>query len=112
MLGLITHVTTDITSVQRGIIFLMAEWSGSAKMAFKQLTDILAQRHTASEHLICIDVDREPGVYDLPEFFGKIHGNGEAAVVRDGRIVFVTSLGKDKSQMQERCEELLRFYEA
>lgn len=90
----------------------MAEWSGSAKMAFKQLTDLLRQSHTPSEHLICIDVDREPGIYDLPEFADKIHGNGEAAIVRDGRIVFVTSLGKDKSQIRERCEELLAFYEA
>ena len=90
----------------------MAEWSSSAKMAYKQLTDILAERHTKPEHLICIDVDREPGVYDLPEFSGKIHGHGEAAVVREGRIVFVITLGKDKTQIHKRCEELLRFYEA
>jgi hypothetical protein len=104
-------MTTDIASVRHGIIFLMAEWSGSAQMAKKQLTDILAHHHLTSQHLICIDVDREPSVYDLPEFAGKIHGNGEAAVVRDGRIVFVTSLGKNKNLIHERCEELLRFYE-
>ena len=90
----------------------MAEWSGPAKMAFKQLEDLLAQKHIGSENVICIDVDREPWIYDLPEFAGKIHGNGEAAVVKDGRVVFETSLGADKTQIQERCEELLRFYES
>ena len=104
-------MTTKIASVQRGIIFLMAEWSGNAHLAYGQLTRLLEERHLPSDHLICIDVDREREVYNLPEFAGKIHGNGEAAVVKTGRIVFVTSLGKDKRQIRERCEELLKFYD-
>jgi len=56
-------------------------------------------------------VDLEPKVYEMPEFAGRIHGWGEAAVVRDGRIVFVTVLGKDQSRIQEHCEELIRVYE-
>jgi hypothetical protein len=104
--------TTSITSIQRGIVFVMAEWSGQAKWAHKQLVDFLAEHRTPPEHLTCIDVDRQPDVYDLPEFSGKIHGYGEAAAVRDGRIVFVTTLGKDKNRIQERCAELLKFYEA
>jgi hypothetical protein len=76
------------------------------------LGDFLAQSGTALEHFTSIDVDRQPEVYDLPELSGKIHGYGEAGVVRDGCIVFVTTLGKDKSQIQERCAELLRVYVA
>jgi hypothetical protein len=102
--------TTQITSIQKGIVFLMAEWSGQAKWAHKHLTAFLDKQKSKVEKFVCIDVDREPGVYDLPEFSGKIHGFGEAAVVKDGRIVFVTVLGKDKELADERCEELLRVY--
>ena len=105
-------MATNIKSIERGIIFLMAEWSGQAKWSHKQLTEFLKQRQIAPEHFICIDVDHEPDIYDLPELSGKIHGFGEAVVVRDGRIVFVTTLGKDKSQINERFEELFRFYQA
>ena len=101
-----------IASVQRGIVFVMAQWSGQAKWAYRQLTEFLADHPAALEHLVCIDVDHEPGVYDLPEFAGKIHGYGETAIVRDGRIVFVTVLGKDRERIQEHCEELVKVYEA
>ncbi|HXC99876.1 MAG TPA: hypothetical protein VN048_11080 [Verrucomicrobiae bacterium] len=106
-------MTTNIALVQRGIVFLMAEWSGQAKWAYKQLKDFWELHNGTPEHLICVDIDREQNVVcALPELAGKIHGYGEAAVVRDGKIVFVTTLGKDKSQIQNRCEELLKFYRA
>ncbi len=104
--------TTKITSIQKGIIFLMAAWSGQAKWAYTQLTSFLEQRGMVLEHFICIDIDRELDVCDLPELSGKIHGFGEAAVVKDGRITFVTALGKDKDLIDQKCEELLRFYKA
>ena len=88
----------------------MAEWSGPAKAAHKYLAEFLAQNPPALEHLICIDLDRQPEVYNLPELSGKIHGYGEAAVINDGFIVFATILGKEKSQISERCEELLRKF--
>jgi hypothetical protein len=100
-----------IQSIQHGIIFLMAQWSGGAHWAHKQLTDFLEQRGVPPDRLATLDIDREPYVYDLPELAGKVHGWGETAVVKDGRIVFVTILGKDKGRIQEHCEELLRAYE-
>lgn len=100
----------DITAIQRGIIFVMAEWSGNAVWALKQLSTFLREHGVAPEHLTCIDVDREPEIYKVPELSGKIHGHGEAAVVRHGRIVFTTTLGQDQSKIQERCEELLKAH--
>lgn len=105
-------MTTKITSVQRGIIFLMFEWSGQAKWAYKQLRDFWKHHNGVPEHLVCVDFDREHDLWTLPELAGKVHGYGEAAVIRDGKIVFVTNLGKDKSQIQERCDELLKIYQA
>jgi hypothetical protein len=63
------------------------------------------------EHLHVLDVDDHPKLYDMPELVGRIHGWGEAAVIRDGRIVFVTMLGEDRNRIQEHCDELLRAYD-
>jgi hypothetical protein len=102
--------TTHIASIHNGIIFLMAEWSGQSKWAYKHLATYLEKQGISIETLASIDIDRKPYIADLPELAGKIHGFGEAAVVKDGRIVFVTVLGKDKELADERCEELLRVY--
>jgi hypothetical protein len=100
-----------IHSIQHAIIFLMAQWSGGAHWAHRALTQFLEQRGIPAERLITLDIDQEPELHDLPELAGRIHGWGETAVVKDGRVVFVTALGKDKRRIQERCEELLRAYE-
>lgn len=104
--------TTAISSIQRGIVFLMAEWSGGAKWAHDHLVIFLKQSGISLDQLHVLDVEHHPELYDLPEFAGRIHGWGETAVVRDGRIVFVTILGKDQSRIQEHCGELLRAYDA
>jgi hypothetical protein len=102
---------TAIQSIEHGIVFLLAEWSGGAKWAHRQLVMSLEQRAIPLERLHVFDVDRHPEVYDLPEFIGRVHGWGEAAVVREGKIVFVSVLGKDQSRFQEHCDELFRAYE-
>lgn len=111
MLGGSERHMTSITSIQRGVLFLLARWSGPAVVAHKFLSGFLQERG-ASEHLVCIDVDSEPEIYDVPEFSGKIHGWGEAAVVRDGRVVFFAALAKDQSRIQEHCDELFRVFAA
>ena len=81
-------------------------------MAHRYLVSFLEQRGFPSEQLHILDVDQHPELYDLPELAGKIHGWGEALVIRDGMIVFVTRLGKDQHSIQEHCDELLRVYAA
>ena len=102
--------TTSITSIQRGIVFLMATWSGGAQVAHRFLVSFLEQHGFPSEQLHVLDVDQHTELYDLPELTGKIHGWGEALVIKDGMIVFVTRLGKDQHLMQAHCDELLRVY--
>jgi hypothetical protein len=104
--------TTAIQSIQHGIVFLMATWSGGAQWAHGQLVAFLEQRGIPLEQLHVLDVDRHPELYDMPEFVGRIHGWGEAGVVRDGRVAFVTVLGKDQRRIQEHCDELFRAYDA
>ena len=105
-------MATTFLSIQNGIVFLMAEWSGPAKLAYNDLKCFLEHHRSALDNLTFIDVDREPDIYNLPELSGKIHGWGEVVVVKNGKIGFVTELGKDKSQIQNRYEELLKIYEA
>ena len=74
-------MTTNTTSVQRGIPFLMAKWSGQSQWAYEQLTDFLGKHDGTLENLICLDIDREKdAVSTSSELAGKIHGYGEAAV--------------------------------
>jgi hypothetical protein len=70
--------TTAIQSIQNGIVFLMAEWSGVAKLAHRQLVSCMEQRRIPLEQLHVLDVDCHPELYDMPEFVGKVHGWGEA----------------------------------
>lgn len=103
--------TTTIQSIQHGIVFLLAEWSGGAKWAHDRLVTSLWQRGIPLERLHVLDVDRYPELYEQPEFVGRIHGWGEAAIVMDGKVVFVAVLGKDQWRIQEHCEELFKVYE-
>jgi hypothetical protein len=103
-------MAVNISSIERGIVFLMAPWSGPAVMASQHLRDYLAA-HAPGVTYVSINVDDDPSVYEVPGLAGKIHGWGEAAVVRNGRVVFCTALAKDKVQFASRCDELLRAYE-
>jgi hypothetical protein len=99
-----------IDSIQRGIVFLMAEWSGGGQWAYPKLVAFLEQHDIPLEQLHVFNVDDYPELYDMPELSGKIHGWGEAAVVKDGRIVFFTRLAKEQHLIQDHCDELLRVY--
>jgi hypothetical protein len=72
----------------------MAFWSGTSVTAFAKLTEVVARLDKAGTlELVVIDVDSLKDLDDLPEFKGKVHGNGETAWVRDGDIVATSGLG-------------------
>jgi hypothetical protein len=77
-----------VRSIRRGVLFLMAYWSGYAVQAFTGLTKVLARPDADGLELVVIDVDDSPELDALPELKGRLHhGSGEAVWVRDGRIV-------------------------
>ena len=82
-----------VRSIRQGILFLMAFWSVSSVQAFAKLTEILGRLDTGSLELVVVDVDGSPELYELSELKGKIHGNGETAWVREGKIVATSGLG-------------------
>jgi hypothetical protein len=62
------------------------------------------------DQLHVFNIDHHPELSQIPELASKIHGWGETAIVKDGKIVFVAALGKDQKRIPEICEELLRIY--
>ncbi len=102
---------TSTTSIQRGVLFLHARWSGPSIIAQQYLLGFLEERGV-SGCLVCIDLDAEPEIYQVPEFSGKVHGWGEVAVVRDGSVVFFAALAKDQGRIRELCDELFRAFSA
>lgn len=82
-----------VQSIGRGILFLMAFWSGPAVQAFAKLTEILATLPAEDLELVVADVDGSPNLYELPEFRGQVTGSGETAWVRHGKIVSTSGRG-------------------
>ena len=101
----------SIREIDRGIVFLMAEWSGPAQWAWGQLREFVESYQATKPNLIKIEWQDAEAVYSLPELHGRVHGWGEVVVVKGGRIVFFTALGKEKTEVQNKCQELLRAYE-
>ncbi len=75
-----------VRSIRRGVLFLMAFWSVSAR--------------------VVADVDGSPALYELPEFRGKVHGYGETAWVRDGGIVATSGLGMNTACFEQNTRSL------
>jgi hypothetical protein len=83
-----------IRGIKRGILFLMAFWSGPSVMAFARITEVVSRLDKDQVvQLVVVDVDGSPAFYELPEFLGRVHGAGETAWVRNGSIVATSGLG-------------------
>ncbi len=97
-----------INSIDRGILFLMAFWSGPSITAFAKLTEVVARLDQGGElELVVVDVDGSPDLYEVPEFLGKLHGKGETAWIRNGRIVATSGLGLNTECYEPNTVSLL-----
>lgn len=96
-----------VRSIRQGILFLMAFWSGPSVQAFAKLTEVLARHDAEGLELVVADVDGSPALYELPEFKGKVHGAGETAWVRDGKIVATSDLSLNTACFEPNTLALL-----
>lgn len=96
-----------VRSIDRGVLFLMAFWSGPSVMAFAKLTEVLAAQPTEDLELVVVDVDGSPDLYELPEFTGQITGSGETAWVRHGKVVNTSGRGMNVESFQPNTLALL-----
>jgi hypothetical protein len=85
---------TIIGGIDRGILFLMAFWSGPALKAFASITEEVLRFDTSHVlQLVVVDLDGSPALWEMPKFLGQIQGAGETAWVRNGSIVATSGLG-------------------
>ncbi len=97
-----------IRSVHRGILFLMAFWSGTSVQAFAKLTEVVARLDLSNAiDRVVVDIDGSPALYELPEFSGKVHGHGETAWVRAGNIISTSGLGFNTDCFEPNTVSLL-----
>lgn len=98
-----------IESIECGVFFLMAFWSGGAAKAFTELSKVLATPETESLECVVADVDGSPSLYEVPEFKGNVHGWGEAAWVYRGKIIATSGLGLNTECFRPNTSTLLAF---
>lgn len=105
---------TVFSTVEYGIVFIMAFWSGPANLALQLLGETI--RHLDLEErleLVILDTDGVPRLYNHPPFGDdqstKLGGYGEAAWIRNGCIksVYTSDLGAPKSFYKSFTEKLL-----
>lgn len=96
-----------VPSIDYGILFLMAFWSGPSVAAFAKLTQAMREMQAEDLELVVIDVDGVPDVYQLPhvkDLYGQAiaapTGNGEAAFCQEGQIIQAAILGGGRTANQ------------
>jgi len=93
--------------LQRGVLFLMAFWSGPAVMGLKNLCFFFSELGFPEEftfRILDIDGASRSLVETLHQYPVRIGGNAEAYWYRDGKVIAATNVA---TATQERIRELL-----
>lgn len=92
---------TLVESIQNGILFFIAFWSGPSLQAFSKLTEAIQQLKLDHFELVVADVDGALELYQSPQLATLLgcgsltapRGCGEAVYCRDGQMVHAATLG-------------------
>jgi len=99
---------TVIGTIRCGVLFVMAFWSGPARLAFAELKRVLEGVDPSGRlELVVVDMDGCPDLCALPEFAGKLHGAGETAWILGGQIVCTSCLGPHFERFEPYTRQLL-----
>ena len=99
-----------VGTIDFGVLFIMAFWSGSSIRAFEELKRVLAKVDPDGRlELVVVDTDGCSDVYNLPEFLGKIHGSGETAWIKHGKIVSTSGMGFRPERFEPCTLQLLNL---
>lgn len=100
--------TEILERIERGLLFVMAFWSGSSYQSLIAITATLADLDPLA-HLdfVVIDTDGATQWYDHPGFRNRLHGCGEIAWIRNGSIVASTEIGFDPKSYRSNTEILM-----
>lgn len=97
-----------IRSIKRGILFVMAFWSGTSVRAFSQLSEVIGRNDPdGTLEFVVIDTDGAGEFYLHSEFTDKLHGHGETAWIKDGVIQCTSGVGYNPSCFEPNTKGLL-----
>jgi hypothetical protein len=96
------------STIRLGVLFVMAWWSGPSRQGFFKLKQVLASLDPGGQlEVVVVDTDGCPDLYECPEFAGQLHGWGEVAWVRDGRVISTSGMGYHPECFDPLTRELL-----
>ncbi len=75
----------EISTVNRGVLFVFAAWSGPAVVSYQLLCHELAQTQTATISVLVVDIDFIDQEFSSRVFGGALGGWGEALWIKDGQ---------------------------
>ena len=97
-----------IGTIRCGVLFVMAFWSGSARLAFGELKRVLeAVDPGGILELVVVDTDGCPDLYESPAFQGKLAGDGQTAWVRSGQVICTSGCGYHPECFEANTRHLL-----
>src|SRR5215213_8742225 len=82
--------------IGRGVVFLYVPWSVVSRIALRRLTSLLSSMRVPGLQLHVIESD---GVWAMANLGIQVHGSGETAWVRNGKVCFTVA---NLSEMTER----------
>lgn len=95
-------------TISLGVLFVMAWWSGPGRQGFLHLKQVLAALDPGGQlEIVVVDTDKCPDLYECQEFAGQLHGWGEVAWVRDGRVVCTSGTGYHPECFEPHTRQLL-----
>ncbi|MBL8848605.1 MAG: hypothetical protein JNG89_02935 [Planctomycetaceae bacterium] len=98
--------TSLIAEVNRGVLLLMAFWSGSSVTSYRRLMQTLQTPAGRNIEVVVVDHDGAHPLYVIPEFSGRLGGNGETAWIRGG-IIGATTTGTTGPESFAQCLDSL-----
>lgn len=100
--------TEMLEHIERGLLFVMAFWSGASFQSLITITELLAELDPdARLEFVNIDTDGATELYDHPSFKNRLHGCGEIAWIRNSNIIATTNIGFDPKNYRKNMQELL-----
>lgn len=97
-----------IGEIRCGVLFLMAFWSIHSCQAFTKLTEILSGLDPEGKlQCVVVNIDGVPATSHIAEFMGQISGAGEAAWIKEGRVVAISGPGFNVDRFATNTTALL-----
>jgi hypothetical protein len=99
----------DLSAVQRGVLFVLAEWSSPSVTMFRSLCRLAAEAPTVIFPILVLNAD-EFETEDFRAMFGLTpYGWGESFWIKDGQVVYGHMGSKEIDAMRVMEEKIVEL---